>query len=48
MKQIGLIYGSETGVTEEITGSIIETWNFGFPMKICPGKRSETPSFIAS
>lgn len=27
MKKIGLIYGSDTGMTEEITSSIIDRWN---------------------
>jgi flavodoxin I len=26
MKKIGLIYGSETGVTEEITTLIVDNW----------------------
>ena len=27
MKKVGLIYGSETGVTEEITTLIVDNWN---------------------
>ncbi len=47
MKQIGLIYGSETGVTEEITGSIIENWNFCDikVIEVCEVKKKDFEKF---
>ena len=47
MKSIGLIYGSDTGMTEEITNSIIDIWNLCdiTVIEVCEAKKEDFEKF---
>ncbi|MEX6626651.1 flavodoxin [Tenacibaculum pacificus] len=47
MKTIGLIYGSDTGMTEEVTNSIVDNWNLSDikVMEVSEVKKSDFEQF---